>query len=115
MIAKVTQRTEFGPLVALPTARRARVEHGNRLSPTQSAQLCMDCSRRSSSCGSPKLVPLFNESGKLVPTSHRWGHQQEAWLRPGFFYRNRGIPESPGIPARFNCAVDGVPRRHRLK
>ena len=21
-----------------------------------------------------KLVPLFNESGKLVPTSHRWGH-----------------------------------------
>ena len=43
MIAKVTQRTELGPLVALPTARHARVERGNRLSPTQHAQLCMDC------------------------------------------------------------------------
>jgi hypothetical protein len=28
-----------------------------------------------SSCGPPKLVPLFNESGKLVPTSRTWGHQ----------------------------------------
>jgi hypothetical protein len=36
MIAKVTQRTEFGPLRALPTARRARVERGNRLRPTRS-------------------------------------------------------------------------------
>jgi len=34
----------------------------------------MNCRRRSSSCCHPKLVPLFNESGKLVPTSHRWGH-----------------------------------------
>jgi hypothetical protein len=38
----------------------------------------MDCRRRSSSCGLPKLVPLFNESGKLVPTSHRWGHHSPA-------------------------------------
>jgi hypothetical protein len=36
MIAKVTQRTEFGPVRALPTARRARVERGNRLRPTRS-------------------------------------------------------------------------------
>ena len=36
MIAKVTQRTEFEPLRALPTARRARVERGNRLRPTRS-------------------------------------------------------------------------------
>jgi hypothetical protein len=74
MIAKVTQRTEIGTLRALPTARHARVERGNRFSPTQYAQLCMDCRRRSSSCCPPKRVPLFNESGKLVPTSHRWGH-----------------------------------------
>ena len=32
-IAKVTQRTELGPLGALPTARRTRVERGNRRSP----------------------------------------------------------------------------------
>ena len=47
---------------------------GNRLSTMHYAQLCTDCRRRSPSCGPPKLVPLFNESGKLVPTSHRWGH-----------------------------------------
>jgi hypothetical protein len=35
----------------------------------------MDCRRRSPSCCHPKLVPFFNENGKLVPTSHRWGHQ----------------------------------------
>ena len=90
MIAKVTQRTELGPLVALPTARRARVEHGNRLSPTQYAQLCMDCSRRSSSCGSPKLVPLFNKSGKLVPTSRRWGHNHSPASAGRFYFFLRG-------------------------
>jgi hypothetical protein len=30
MIATVTKRTELGPLAALPTARHARVERGNR-------------------------------------------------------------------------------------
>jgi hypothetical protein len=39
---------------------------------------------RSSSCGHPKLVPLFNESGKLVPTSHRWGHSESPVFGPGF-------------------------------
>ena len=24
----------------------------------------------------PKPIPLFNENGNLVPTSHRWGHQK---------------------------------------
>ena len=35
MIAKVTTRTELGPLRALPTVRHARVERGIRLSPAQ--------------------------------------------------------------------------------
>jgi hypothetical protein len=78
MIAKVAKRIELGPLRALRTARHARVDRGIRLSPAQCAQLCMDCRRRSSSCCHPKLVPLFNESGNLVPTSHRWGHHLAA-------------------------------------
>ena len=81
MIAKVSQPTELGPLRALPTARHAQVDRGIRLSPAQYAQLRMDCRRRSSSCCHPKLVPLFNESGKLVPTSHRWGHQDGHVIR----------------------------------
>jgi hypothetical protein len=36
MIAKVTKRTELGPLRALPTARYGRVERGNRHSLTRS-------------------------------------------------------------------------------
>ena len=88
MSEPVTEGTELGPLRVLPMARHARVERGNGLSPTQYAQLCMDCRRRRSSCSRPKLVPLFNESGKLVPTSHRWGHRhQRARLLPGFFCR----------------------------
>ena len=39
---------------------------------------------------------------------------REPGFRPGFFYRNRGTPESPGIPGRFHCAVDGVLRRVSL-
>jgi hypothetical protein len=39
MSERVTERTQLGPLRALPTARHARVEHGNRLSPMQYAQL----------------------------------------------------------------------------
>jgi hypothetical protein len=31
MMAKVTQRTELGPLRALPTVRQARIERGMRL------------------------------------------------------------------------------------
>ena len=175
-MAKVTQRTELGPLRALPAVRQARIERGTRLGLAQCAQLtpvvpqnvvrprdvsrdddeddsadrtrilgwvadsstcasrarqplclrqyaqlCMDCRRPSSSCGLPKLVPLFNESGKLVPTSRRWGRRhRRARLRPGFFYLNRGsrvmeagLIQSPGMPGRFNCAVDGVLRRHR--
>ena len=42
MIAKVTQRTELGPLRALPTVRRARIERGMRLSLAQCAQLTPD-------------------------------------------------------------------------
>ncbi|HET6418056.1 MAG TPA: hypothetical protein VFG22_17305 [Polyangiales bacterium] len=42
MIPKATKRTELGLLVALLTARHARVERGNRASPTQHAQLRMD-------------------------------------------------------------------------
>ena len=37
MIARVTKRTELGPLRALPAARHARVERGMRLSPAQGA------------------------------------------------------------------------------
>jgi hypothetical protein len=87
----VTLRIIIVPLAALlclgaPSAATA-------LALRSTAQLCMDCRRRSSSCCHPKLVPLFNESGKLVPTSHRWGHRhQRARLLPGFFYRNRSSP-----------------------
>jgi hypothetical protein len=88
MIAKVTERTELGPLRTLPMARHARAERGNRLSPAQRAQPSIDRRRRSSSIGPPKPVPLFNENGKLVPTLHRWGHRhQRARLWPGLFYR----------------------------
>ena len=40
-IAKVTKRTELGPLRALPTARHARVERAFRLSPLQCAHLTL--------------------------------------------------------------------------
>jgi hypothetical protein len=39
MMTKMTQRTELGPLVGLPTARHARVERGNR-SALGSARSC---------------------------------------------------------------------------
>ena len=42
MIVKVTQRTELGPLVALPTARHARLDRGMRLRLAQCAQLTPD-------------------------------------------------------------------------
>ena len=59
-----------------------------RLSPPECAQLCITCRRRSASCCRPKLVPLFNESGKLVPTRHHWGHRhQRVRLWPVFCYR----------------------------
>jgi hypothetical protein len=41
MIAKVTQRTELGPLRALPTVRQARIERGMRLGLAQCAQLTL--------------------------------------------------------------------------
>ncbi len=41
MMAKVTQRTELGPLRALPTVRQARIERGMRLSLAQCAQLTL--------------------------------------------------------------------------
>ena len=37
MIAKGTQRTELGPLRALPTVRQARIERGMRLGLAQSS------------------------------------------------------------------------------
>ena len=40
-MAKVTQRTELGPLRALPTVRQARIERGMRLRLTQCAQLML--------------------------------------------------------------------------
>jgi hypothetical protein len=42
MIAKVTQRTELGPLGALPTVPQARIERGMRLGLAQCAQLTPD-------------------------------------------------------------------------
>jgi len=47
MIVRVTKRTKLRPSRALPTARRARVERGNRLGPAKYAPLSMDCRRRS--------------------------------------------------------------------
>jgi hypothetical protein len=41
MIAKVTQRTELGPLRALPTVRQARIERGMRLGLAQCAQITL--------------------------------------------------------------------------
>jgi hypothetical protein len=41
MMAKVTQRTELGPLRALPTVRQARNERGMRLGLAQCAQLTL--------------------------------------------------------------------------
>ena len=112
MIAKVTQRTESGPSRASPTARHTRVERGMRLSPTQYAQLCMDCRRRSSSCCHPKLVPLFNESGKLVPTSRPWGHQRKARLRSGFCSA-RGLSNLSKVSAEHVLELNG-PRLHGI-
>ena len=93
MIAKVTQRTELGPLVALPTARHARVERGNRLSPTQHAQLCMDChvearhaAIRSSPHSSMKAENWFQL--RIVGVTII-----KARLRPGFFFAG-GLPDS---------------------
>jgi hypothetical protein len=40
-MAKVTQRTELGPLRALPTVRQARIERGMRLGLAQCAQLTL--------------------------------------------------------------------------
>jgi hypothetical protein len=37
MMAKVTQRTELGPLRTLPTVRQARIERGMRLGLAQCA------------------------------------------------------------------------------
>jgi len=54
-----------------------------RQPPSPYTQLRMDCRRRSSSCCHPKLIPICNESGKLVPTSRRWGHQKKPGLRTG--------------------------------
>jgi len=42
MMAKVTQRTELGPLRTLPTVRQARIERGMRLGLAQCAQLTPD-------------------------------------------------------------------------
>ena len=40
-MAKATQRTELGPLRALPTVRQARIERGMRLGLAQCAQLTL--------------------------------------------------------------------------
>ena len=69
------------------------------MSPTQYARLCMDCRARSSSCCHPKLVPLFNESGKLVPTSHRWGHNHSP--------ASAGLLLSPSPAGRFYLCLRG--------
>ena len=42
MMAKVTQRTELGPLRTLPAVRQARIERGMRLGLAQCAQLTPD-------------------------------------------------------------------------
>ncbi len=44
-MAKVTKRTELGPLRALPTVRQARIERGTRLGLAQCAQLTPDVVR----------------------------------------------------------------------
>ena len=41
--------------------------------------------RSGSSYSDPKLLPLFNEGGKLVPTSHRWGHRHRGPVSAGRF------------------------------
>jgi hypothetical protein len=40
-MVKMTQRTELGPLRALPTVRQARIERGMRLGLAQRAQLTL--------------------------------------------------------------------------
>ncbi len=94
MIAKVTQPTELGPLRTLPMARHAGVERGIGLSPGQHALPSIDCRRRSSSCCHPKLVPVFNESGKLVPTSRRWGHHQSPVSAGLFLWKQTPEPRA---------------------
>ena len=68
-------------------------------------------------CGPPKPVPLFNESGKLVPTSHRWGHHHQSPASAGLFLwwlRQRSRPEHGPIAGdrcnvfRQRGARDGV-------
>jgi hypothetical protein len=50
-MVKVTQRTELGPLRALPTVRQARIERGMRLGLAQCAQLTLTLT----TCGTETL------------------------------------------------------------
>ncbi len=83
MIAKGTKRTELGPLPALPTARRARVERGNRLSPTRRCTWIAvveadHAAIRSSSHSSMKAENWFQL--RIVGVT-----AMKVRLRPGFF------------------------------
>jgi len=120
MIAKATQRIELGPLGVLPTTRHARFALQQPPQPCAARAAVHGLRRRSSTWGPPKLVPLFNESRKLVPTSRRWGHRHHrARLRPGFFYRRaqRGVQKAmrpisrvPRLPTT-ECRAAGRVRR----
>jgi len=74
MMAKVTQRTELGPLRALPTVRQARIERGMRLSLTQCAQLMLasdvawdrDCGSGGASCVA-MMQPADHREGDDLP------------------------------------------------
>jgi len=75
----------------MPSLERREVSIGHRT---------LVVSGGSRSCGPPKLVPLFNESGKLVPTSHRWGHQHQSPASDGVFF-SVCISESDDGPGRW--------------
>ncbi len=66
MMEKVAQRTELGPLRALPTVRQARIKRGTRLSPAQCAQLTPDVAwDRDSRSGCASCVAM------MQPADHR--------------------------------------------
>jgi len=119
-----------------PKPRAVGAAHGRRLDMRKSsaATAIAVCSARrcpwvgrlqSSSCCPPKLVPRFNESGKLVPTSRRWGHGHQRVrlrLQARSGGRKQGVQQvnhwvGQPDPERGNIndwAFAGVLRRHRV-
>jgi hypothetical protein len=69
MIAKVTKRTELGPLVALSAARHARVERPNRFCPVWGRAAHGHARRRAGSSVSFRLGVVCSDSAARQPSA----------------------------------------------